>query len=114
MRHYLAMHVSKKYDVMIIDTVGHVPREISRKFWHFLRHGGRSTCEITGRRKCGNGLEVPCVYRFVGKRKLIEKLEDLLPPDITCPILPILSLFLFISRLAFVRAIPFQKVLPAC
>ena len=34
--------------------------------------------------------------------------------DITCPILPILSLFLFISRLAFVRAMPFQKVLPAC
>ena len=62
------------------EIVGHIPREISRKIWHFLRHGGRSTCEITARRKRGNGLEVPCVYRFVGKRKLIEKLEALLPP----------------------------------
>ena len=35
------------------------PREIFRTFWHFLRHGGRIECEITGRRKCGNGLEVP-------------------------------------------------------
>jgi len=61
------------------EIVGHVPREILRKICHFLRHGGWSTCEITGRRKRGNRLEAPCVYRFVGKRKLIEKLGALLP-----------------------------------
>ena len=63
------------------QIVRHVPREYSRKVWHFLRHGGTSTCEVTGRRKRGNGLEVPYVYRFVAKRRrLIQKLEDLLQP----------------------------------
>jgi len=33
--------------------------ELSSKVWHFLRHGGRVTCEVTGRRKCGNRLELP-------------------------------------------------------
>ena len=70
-------------------TVGHVPRDLSRKIWHFLRHGGKATCEITGRRKFGKGLEVPCVYRFVGKQSLVQRLEGLLkrmhrPPD-SCP-----------------------------
>ena len=23
-------------------TVGHVPRDLSRKIWHFLRHGGKA------------------------------------------------------------------------
>ena len=46
--------------------VGHVPREMSRTFWHFIMHGGsvgyeitgRRTlvgCEITGRRTLGKG-----------------------------------------------------------
>ena len=30
--------------------VGHVPREMSRTFWHFIMHGGSIGCEITGRR----------------------------------------------------------------
>ena len=30
--------------------VGHVPREMSRTFWHFIMHGGSVGCEITGRR----------------------------------------------------------------
>ena len=35
--------------------VGHVPREMSRTFWHFIRHGGSVGCEITGRRTLGKG-----------------------------------------------------------
>ena len=40
---------------------GHVPRELSRKVYHFLRHGGRATCEVI-RWKGGKGLEVPYMY----------------------------------------------------
>ena len=53
-------------------VVGHVPRDLSRVFWYFLCHGGRVTCEVTGRRKCGKELEVPCTYNFVGISKLIK------------------------------------------
>ena len=28
-------------------VVGHVPQEFSQVFWHFLRHGGTITCEVT-------------------------------------------------------------------
>ena len=34
-------------------TVGHVLREFSRVFWHFLRHGEAITCKVTDRRKRG-------------------------------------------------------------
>ena len=43
-------------------VVGHAPRRLSRTVWYFLRHCGKATCEVTGRRKFGNGLEVPCLY----------------------------------------------------
>ena len=26
----------------------HVPREFSRAFWHYLSHGGKISCEVTG------------------------------------------------------------------
>ena len=71
------------YAVSVIkeDTiVGHVPRENSRVVWYFLEHDGAVTCEVTDRRKCGKGLEVPCLYHFTGKKKKIEKLRKLLPP----------------------------------
>ena len=35
-------------------------------------------CEITGRRKKGNGLEIPCVYSLSGPDKLVKKLESVL------------------------------------
>ena len=34
-------------------------RLLSRTVWHFLRHCGKATCEVTWRR---NGLEIPCLY----------------------------------------------------
>ena len=31
-------------------VVGYVPRKFSRVFWHFPNHGGKMSCEVTGRR----------------------------------------------------------------
>ena len=65
------------------DIVGHIPRELPRDVSQFLRHGGRSTGEVIGRRKQENGLEVPCRYRFVAKWRLFKKLESLLQNQVT-------------------------------
>ena len=51
--------------------VGHVPRELSRTYWYFIRRGGTISCEVTGNRKRGVGLEVPCVYKLAGGEKLV-------------------------------------------
>lgn len=58
--------------------VGHVPREFSRTFWRYLSHGGKISCEVTGRRKYGKGLEVPCVYKFFGSEKLVKKMKSII------------------------------------
>ena len=60
------------------SIVGHVPREMSRIAAYFLTRGGRITAEVTGPRKYGKGLEVPCMYTFSGKKKIVAKLEQLL------------------------------------
>ena len=59
-------------------TVGCMPRERSRTIWYFLKRGGRGKCEVTGRRKKGDGLEVHCIYTFSGPEKLLKKLIVLL------------------------------------
>ena len=64
----------KKDDVI----VGHVPREQAKTMWHFLMHGGQVSCEVTGRRKLGNGLEVPCTYKLTGREKLVNRMQELL------------------------------------
>ena len=46
-----------RHDVCIkrgAEIVGHVPRELSRMVWHFLVHGGQTTCEVTEK-------NLPCV-----------------------------------------------------
>ena len=58
--------------------VGHVLRRLTRTVWHFLGRSGEATCEVIGRRKFGNGLEVLCLYCFVGKEHLVQKLKGLL------------------------------------
>ena len=58
--------------------VGLVPCRLTRTVWHFLGRSGEATCEVIERRKFGNGLEVPCLYRFVGKEHLVQKLKGLL------------------------------------
>ena len=57
--------------------VGHAPRELSKLFTHFLNHEGEITARITGHRRLGNGLEVPCCYIFTGEKKLVKKLKEL-------------------------------------
>lgn len=59
-------------------VVGHVPREHSKAFWYFIAHGGRVSCEVTGRRKYGKGLEVPCVYKLLASEVLIVKLNKII------------------------------------
>jgi hypothetical protein len=44
-------------------------RELSRIFWYFIEHGGSIACEVSGHRKFGRGLEVPCKYTFTGKKR---------------------------------------------
>ena len=57
-------------------TVGHVPRSISRVCWYFIQHDGEITCKITGGRRRSDlpqgGLEVPCEYNFIGKKKYVN------------------------------------------
>ena len=43
-----------------------------------MGRGGRISCEVTGRRKHGKGLEVPCIYTITGREKKIVKLKDVL------------------------------------
>ena len=64
------------------NTVGHVPREISRVCWYFLhKSGSEMTCIVNGDRRQsevdGKGLMVPCVYIFKGKQKHLERLINL-------------------------------------
>ncbi len=61
------------------EIVGHVPREISRTLYFFLKQSGScGLCAITGRRKLGNRLEVPCMYRMSGSKRCIKKFKMLL------------------------------------
>ena len=59
-------------------TVGYVPREVAKVFKAFISHGGEITCEVTGRRRQGNGLEVPCAYHFSGKQRIIVRVVQIL------------------------------------
>ena len=47
------------------QIVGHVPLRLSRVFHLFLKHGGKISVEVTGkRRNMGNGLEILATYSF--------------------------------------------------
>ena len=46
-------------NVMKAETiVGHVPREMSRTFWHFIGHGRSFGYEVMGRKLFGKGLKI--------------------------------------------------------
>ena len=64
------------------SIVGHLPREISRVCWYFLEHDGEIFCTVTGSKRRSplvqGGLEIPCILRFIGKRKYIRKVKILL------------------------------------
>ena len=63
-------------------VVGHVPRLLSPIIFHFLaRSCNKGGVEITGNkvnRGAGYGLEIPCVFRFYGPSKYLERLQKLL------------------------------------
>ena len=60
-------------------TVGHLPIEMSKFCWFFIRRGGSITCEVTGPRRRSRleqgGLEIPCDLIFKGPTTLIKKLK---------------------------------------
>ena len=62
--------------------VGHVPRQLSPVIFHFLaRSCNRGIAEITGNKVnhgAGYGLKVPCIFRFYGTSKYLERLQKLL------------------------------------
>ena len=73
------------YAVAIMKSgtiIGHIPREISKTCFFFINRDGEIMCKITGRKQRSvlleGGLEVPCVYTFRGKKKLVDKLTKIL------------------------------------
>lgn len=79
-------HDKYAFAIMKADRiVGHVPCELSKTVSFFLKQTGTSvSCEITGKRKKGVGLEVPCLYKFKGPRRFLSKLKVLIK-DIKSP-----------------------------
>ena len=73
--------VAVNKDGIVVD----LPREISRTAYYFLQCERNSIeCEIVGRRVNrgrGLGLEVPCLYKFIGRKDLVEKLPSLIGRD---------------------------------
>ena len=63
------------------EVVGHAPKSLSKTMSFFLNYDGNVVfCEVTGprvNRGVGLGMEVPCVYKFYGRRSHIKKLEDI-------------------------------------
>ena len=64
------------------DTVGHLPRKLSRMCTLFLRRGGTIHCTIMGGRRYSRdlpqgGVEIPCKLLFQGKPKEIKKVVKL-------------------------------------
>ena len=59
-------------------TVGHMPHEISKLGSFFIERSEIISCEVTGDRRRSplfEGLEIPCIYTFKGKKKIIDKLK---------------------------------------
>ena len=63
------------------SIVGHVPRNLSPRLFHFLRRDVNNTfAEVTGQkvnRNAGYGLEIPCTYRLYGPPAYINKMKEL-------------------------------------
>jgi hypothetical protein len=66
------MHDQHAVAVMKGNTVvGHMPRNLLSVSWFFIKRGVIVTFTITGHRKLGCGLEVPCDYTFRKLKKLL-------------------------------------------
>lgn len=62
--------VSCTWSIVNHHVVGNVLQDLSCKIWHFFRN---VLFEITGRRESWKGLEVPCIYCFIGMERFIAK-----------------------------------------
>ena len=80
------------------DTVGHIPREISKICHYFLKNGGCINGEVTGKRQKSKvfmkGLEIPCIYRFISRntqhiKKLVKLLKGKATDQFEVAILPV-------------------------
>ena len=65
------------------QTVGHMPREVSKICHYFIKHGGEITGQAIGKRQRSivsmKGLEIPCKYNFTSRhKKHITRLVKLL------------------------------------
>ena len=74
-----AVAITKPDSSMI---VGHVPRKMSAICSLFLRKGGRIFCQVNDVRRYSNdlpqgGFEIPCLIRFQGTAKDVQKVEKL-------------------------------------
>ena len=74
-----------RYAVSVLKSstiVGHVPREISKLCWMFISREGHIYCTVSGGRQRSaleqGGLEIPCVYKFCGKKRLVDKLTSIM------------------------------------
>ena len=61
--------------------VGHVPANLASIVFHFLAwDGNNGFVEITGNsvnQGAGYSLEIPCIYRFYGQQKFVDRLQTL-------------------------------------
>ena len=62
--------------------VGHIPRKMSAICSLFLRKGGSIFCQVSGSRRYSQdlpqgGLEIPCLLRFQGNAKDVQKVKKL-------------------------------------
>ena len=70
-------------------VVGHISRTISAVCSLLLHRDGNIVCEVTGSRRASvdllqGGLKVPCMLKFAGEKKFIDKVKTLLTPS-PCP-----------------------------
>ena len=69
-------------------VVGHLPKEI-----YFIRHDGKISGKVTGRRQYSEeagGMEVPCELKFSGNARKVRKLRQLLT-DLDSPAVVVVS-----------------------
>ena len=65
------------------ETIGHLPKKISRMCSMFIQEGGEISCIVIGNRRYSSdlaqgGLEIPCTLLFHGEEKYIQKLKKLI------------------------------------
>lgn len=79
-------NVMDRYAVALLKddvVVGHVPREMSKTVWNFLKHGGSLYCEVTDSKRrysqVAGGLEIECKLVFSSRDPLLMgRLQQLL------------------------------------